>query len=75
LAKEGADFLVIEEGDNADLGGTREGGVGVEQCLDGSPRAKLVIDAASKDEFAVESTSCGGLNIEELEFPVDNGGV
>jgi hypothetical protein len=41
--------------------------------LDRGPRAELVIDSAGEDELSVETTGLGGLYIEELEFPVDDG--
>lgn len=41
--------------------------------MDCSPRAELVVDATGEDEFAVETTGCCWLNVEELELPVDDG--
>jgi hypothetical protein len=43
--------------------------------LDGGPTAELVVYAAGEDELAVETAGCGGLDVEELEFPVDDGRV
>ena len=73
LAEEGAYFFVVEEGDELDLGGGRGGGV--EEGLDGGPGAEFVVDAASEDEFFGEAAELGGLDVEEFEFPVDDGGV
>lgn len=43
--------------------------------MDGGPAAELVVDPASEDELLVEAAGAGGLGVEELEFPVDEGGV
>ena len=64
LAEERADFLVIEEGDGADLRGVFNGVVRVEEGLDGGPRAQLVVDAAGEDELAVEAACRGRLDVE-----------
>lgn len=37
LAEEGADFFVVEQSNQADLGGAGEGGGRVEEGLDGGP--------------------------------------
>jgi hypothetical protein len=57
------------------LRGGGEGRGGVEERLDGGPAAEFVVDAAGEDEFAVETAGLGGLGVEELEFPVDDGRV
>ena len=73
LAEEGAYFFVVEESDELDLGG---GGRGcVEERLDRGPRAELVVDAAGEDEFFGEAAELRGLDVEELELPVYDGGV
>ena len=43
--------------------------------MDGGPRAELVVDAAGEDEFLVEAADSRGLDVEELKFPVYDGGV
>lgn len=75
LAQQGADLFIVEEGDDTDLRGGTQRRVGVEQSLDGGPRAQLIVDAAGEDELAVETTSSGWLNIEQLQLPVDDSGV
>jgi hypothetical protein len=75
LAEQRADFLIVEEGDDAEAGGVGDGGGGVEERLDSGPAAELVVDAAGEDEFFVETAGAGGLGVEEFEFPVDEGGV
>jgi hypothetical protein len=72
LTKQGADFFVVEEGDHPDLGGRRGG---VEEGLHGGPTAELVVDTAGEDELSVEATSLCRLSVEELEFPIDDGGI
>jgi len=43
--------------------------------LDGGPGAKFVVDAAAEDEFFIEAAQLGGLDVEEFQFPVDDGAV
>ena len=40
--------------------------------MDGGPRAELVVDAAGEDELLAQTAELSGLDVEELEFPVDN---
>ena len=40
--------------------------------MEGRPGAEFVVDAAAGDEFLVEAGEGGGLEVVELEFPVDN---
>jgi hypothetical protein len=47
----------------------------VEEGHKGGPGAKLVVDAAGKDELFVETADGSGLRIVKLKFPVENGGI
>ena len=40
--------------------------------MEGGPGAEFVVDAAAGDEFFVEAGEGGGLEVVELEFPVDD---
>jgi len=40
--------------------------------LNGGPGAELVVNAAGKDELLAEASKLRGLNVEELELPVDD---
>jgi hypothetical protein len=69
LAEERTDLFVVEEGDELDLRGG--GGRGVEEGLNRGPGAELVVDTACEDELFAETAELSGLDVEELEFPVD----
>lgn len=72
LAKERADFLIVEASDYFDGAGFSVVKAGGNECLNSGEGAELVIDAARKDEFFVQAAELGRLSVEELELPVDD---
>ena len=70
LAKEGANFLIVEAPDYLYGAGVRVVKARGNKCLDGGEGAELVINTPCEDKFFVQATELGRLCVEELELPV-----
>lgn len=75
LAKERADFLIVEASDYFDGARVSIVKAGGNKGLDSGKGAELVIDAARKDEFFVQAAKLSRLSVEELELPVDDAAI
>ena len=75
LAKERANFLIVEASDDFDGAGVRISKARGNQCFDSSKGAELVIHATCKDEFLVQTAKLGWLSVEELELPINDAAV
>ncbi len=72
LAKEGADFLIVEATNYLDGTGIYILHAGGNQCLNSGKRAELVVNATREDEFFIQAAQLRRLSIEEFELPIDD---
>ena len=75
LAKERADFFVVEAPDYFDGAGVCVFEAGGNQCFNSGERAEFIIDATREDEFFVEAAKLSRLGVKKLELPVDDGAI
>ena len=70
LAKERANFLIVEASDYFDSAGVFVFTAGGNQCFDRGEGAELVIHAARKNEFFIQAAELGRLSVKKLELPI-----
>ncbi len=75
LAKERANFLIVEAPDYLYSARVSSGKTRGNECLYSGEGAELVIDTARKDKLFVQAAKLRGLSVEELELPIDDAAI